>query len=211
MPAPFSHIDAMQLDPADYPERELGNWRIQHKVIEDTPENRLERAMSAYRSGGRGVPPGEYIGLLRGGTIVMSNTPDEMRDHAEPFWQARRRGGRVLIHGLGLGMVLTAMLRLPNVEHIDVVEMSEEVIELVGPVFKDAVDEGRVTIHRDDCLTRKWEPGTRWSVVWHDIWDYISADNLPQMTTLHRRFGGRCDWQGSWCRYQCERQRGGGY
>lgn len=44
-------------------------------------------------------------------------------------------------------------------------------------------------------------------MVWHDVWDYIDANNLTQMHALHRKYGRRADWQGSWCRDQCERQR----
>ena len=40
--------------------------------------------------------------------------------------------------------------------------------------------------------------GIRYSVVWHDIWPDLCEDNLKEMGTLHRRYGKRCDWQGSW-------------
>jgi hypothetical protein len=30
---------------------------------------------------------------------------------------------------------------------------------------------------------------------------------LVEMRSLHRRYGSRCDWQGSWCRRECERAR----
>ena len=45
----------------------------------------------------------------------------------------------------------------------------------------------------------------------HDIWDDICLDNLETMATLHRKYGRRCDWQGSWKRdwlkYQQRRER----
>lgn len=168
--------------------RTHGDWRIEVREITERSFNFRPRD---------DIPPGTYTGLIERGRLWMSDTPAERRDHAEAYWQAKRRGGRALVHGLGLGMVVKAMLGLPNVEHVDVVELNPDVIALCGPAF-DRYG-ARVTIHEGDCLTRKWPTGVRWSVVWHDIWPDICTDNLPEMATLHRKYGRRCDWQGSWC------------
>jgi hypothetical protein len=40
--------------------------------------------------------------------------------------------------------------------------------------------------------------GTFYGAVWHDIWDNLSVDNLPQMTALKRKYGRRARWQGCW-------------
>jgi hypothetical protein len=34
--------------------------------------------------------------------------------------------------------------------------------------------------------------------VWHDIWLDLCTDNLEGMGKLHRKYGRRTDWQGSW-------------
>ena len=47
--------------------------------------------------------------------IFMSDTPAEMRDHREA---ARRAHGSCLINGLGLGMILAAVLRKPDVTDV---------------------------------------------------------------------------------------------
>lgn len=173
--------------------------------------DRLRAELNDSR-GGRWTPPGDYIMLsLRNEAgdwyTMMSDTPDEANDHAEVIHMAWQWGGRVLIHGLGLGCVLSAVLASPHVTHVDVVEINEDVIALVGPYFQSSVDEGRLTIHHDNCATKRWTPGTRWSIVWHDIWSQISEDNLLDdseaewgisYATMHRKFGGRCIWQGSW-------------
>lgn len=182
--------DIMKLD---YPEAVDGDWSIERKTVEDDHLGKLRSYL-----GHRYTPAGTYVGLRHGRTLVMSDVPDEMHDHAEPYFEARRRGGRVLIHGLGLGMVLKAVLSLPNVEHVDVVELAPEVIRLVGPHFAEAAA-GRLTIHEGDCFQMRWPVGSRWQVVWHDIWNTICEDNLPEMARLHRSFGRRADWQGSWC------------
>ena len=159
-------------------------------------------------SASRLIYPGRYTGLYRLNgkreSIVMSDTRAEVIDHLWPWREARDRGGRVLIHGLGLGMFLGMVLRLDNVTEVTVVELSKEVIELVGSTY---TKDPRVTIIHGDALT--WQPpvGSRWSIVWHDIWDTICGDNWEVMKTLHRRFGNRADWQSSWSREHIIRER----
>lgn len=38
--------------------------------------------------------------------------------------------------------------------------------------------------------------------MWHDIWDAIDDDNLPQMTRLVRKYRGIAKAQGVWSREQ---------
>jgi hypothetical protein len=149
---------------------------------------------------------GTFIKLLRvggedGREIVMSNTPQEMKDHQDALDNAF---GKVLVHGLGLSCVVSGLLAKPEVHHIDVVEIDADLIELVGPAYER---EGRVTIHQGDCLTYDWPKGKRWNYVWHDIWTDIRESNISNpeeaefgitYEMLHRKFGGRCDYQASW-------------
>ena len=130
----------------------------------------------------------------------MTDTPSELRDLREP---ARRAvGGRVLVNGLGLGIVLQAVLEEPAVEHLTVVEASDDVITLVAPHWVERYG-GRLTVVHADAF--KWRPprGARYEVVWHDIWDDITTDNLAGMRRLHAKYSRRCGWQGSWCRRGC--------
>jgi spermidine synthase len=126
-----------------------------------------------------------------GGALVMSDTPAEVDDHWAPIHYAQ---GAILLNGLGLGVVLGAILCKPEVKTVTVVEIAPEVIELIGPSYTDA----RVELICADALT--WQPprNTRYQVVWHDIWIDICADNLSAMHHLHRRYGRRTEWQGSW-------------
>lgn len=80
-----------------------------------------------------------------------------------------------------------------NVQSITVVELSTDVITLVAPHL-----DPRIKVVHGDAYT--WQPpkGIRYSVVWHDIWPTLSSENLEGMTKLHRKYGRRCDWQGSW-------------
>jgi spermidine synthase len=113
----------------------------------------------------------------------------------------------VLIHGLGLGVVLNGCLLKPEVTQVTVVERSTDVIALVASHYQERFGD-RFELIQGDAFTWKPEKGRRWSFAWHDVWDYICADNLPEMHKLHRRFGQRVNWQRSWCRSLCERYRG---
>lgn len=171
-----------------------GAWRIEHFEVTEH-----ESAMSTIRGWRRRVEPGTYTRLRRDATTVMSDTRAEIMD----LWEFRRLAtkGRILINGLGLGVATRIALSYPNVTEVTVVERSPDVIALVAPHITDA----RLTVVEGDAFDYK--PTGRYAVVWHDIWDDICTENLQQMSTLHRRFGRAADWQGSWCRDECERIR----
>ncbi|MFB1500846.1 hypothetical protein [Thiocapsa sp. N5-Cardenillas] len=177
------------------PEQAVGEWRVE-RFRTDNPERALHYALH-----GRPVPVGEeFTRLMRGQTLVMSDTPAEMRDHIRAVFHAK---GRCLMNGLGLGMVLKAILLKPEVTAVTVIEKAPEVIAMVAPHYRDP----RVEIIEADAFTFTPPKAVRYQMVWHDIWDSICSDNLPEMHRLHRRYGRRADWQGSWCRWQCEREK----
>jgi hypothetical protein len=66
---------------------------------------------------------------------------------------------------------------------------------------------GRIAKDVKDFTAFEWKPpkGVRYDAAWHDVWDDICTDNLVGMRKLHRKYGKRCGWQGSWCRGECER------
>jgi hypothetical protein len=172
---------------------ELGDWRIEKQTVghRDADFEKL-RTSIGQSSGGRCVPSGAYTGLKhRRRGLVMSNTPDEINDLS---MLCARSVGRVLVNGLGLGCAVWGLLAMERVEHVDVVEIDEDVLRLVSPYFAGQ----RVTFHRDDALSVQWPRGTRWGAVWHDIWDTICTDDLTDHTKLKRRYAKRCLWQGAW-------------
>jgi hypothetical protein len=174
------HLPAGTLDGLTIEEYEVKHDSIEH----------LRAVMD-----GRGTKEGTYTILKRDGRLWMSDTDAEWRDHSEAVWRIRKpETKRVLINGLGIGVIIKAALACDHVEHVDVVEIDERVIKLVGPHY----DDPRLTIHHDDAYTIKWPVGTRWDVAWHDIWADMMEDNLELMAKLHRRYGKRVGWQGSW-------------
>lgn len=156
------------------------------------PMNKHTVALLAMQREGRMAPGESYTRLLVNGRLWMSDTPDEYRDHVGFIVAAK---GRVLIHGLGLGCALKAILHRPEVEHVDVVEISEDVLSVIGPYF---AQDSRVNLIHDDALTRKWPTGSYWDAVWHDIWIDKDTNNRHTMGRLNRSFARRAGWQGAW-------------
>lgn len=182
----------------DVPEGESREWKIERFRV-SKEDAKWHNMMESIRGRGRTIHPGKYTRLMRSRDVVMSDTDSEKRDHRAAVICAR---GTILINGLGLGMVLSACLLKPEVEMAFVVEKSEDVIALVGGHYRSKFN-GRLQIIHDDALEFTPPKGVRFGMVWHDIWDNICADNLPEMGALHRRYGKRADWQGSWCKDLC--------
>lgn len=179
----------MLLEKVDLPEGESGDWRVEKFMVDRVDIRGLLH--------GRHVPKGRYTRLMRGTTVVMSDTPAEMREHYSAFRFAR---GHCLINGLGLGMLLRNILRKDEVRSVTVIEQSKDVLKLVSPHYQDE----RVEFVHASAFDYKPPRGKRYEMVWHDIWDSICGDNLPAMHELHRKYGCRADWQGSWARPECE-------
>lgn len=194
-------ISWTELCKVNVPEGQSGKWGVERFTVEPDSPHRLY-----YAAHGRDVPPRTYTRLAPG--PIMSDTPAEIRDHIRPLVEAKARGKRVLLNGLGLGVVLKGILSYPNVTRIDVVELEEDIIKLVAPTYQT---DPRVHIYHADALTIKWNVDDHWTVAWHDIWPSICSDNLPEMSKLHRKYGRRADWQGSWCRAECQRSTRRGY
>jgi hypothetical protein len=153
--------------------------------------------------GGRYTPDGTYTFLYRGNTLVMSDTPDEKRDHYDAVLKAT---GNCLIAGLGIGMVLNAIALKQSVEHIDVIEISQEVIDLVSGYY-DKLYPGKITFHCVSIFDYKPVKGMKYDMAWFDIWDTLCEDNLEEMATLHRKYGKCATWKGSWGKEYLQYQR----
>lgn len=170
-----------------------GAWAVdQFEVSKKDADFNNMRA--AFGSSARFIKPGIYTRLTRNGKTIMSDTPAEKRDH---WWPVDRAEGHCLVNGLGLGMVVNAMLLKEQVTKVTVVELSQDVIDLVAPHYLAQYGD-RLEIVKADAFT--YQPAAaRYGVVWHDIWDDICTDNLPQMTKLKRKYGRRAEKQGCWC------------
>lgn len=193
------------------PEGGHGLWAVRRQVM-TAKDVLVNDVFEKVLKTGRFAREGVYTKLLRYGKndnpyeyeVVMSDHECEVADHEALVAYAKAHAPlrHVLINGLGLGVAL--VLLAPYAERFTVVERERSVIRLVQPHY-DALLPGRLTVIHADALS--WTPpkGERYDAVWHDIWTYISHENLPEMRLLHRKYGRRCDWQASWARAYCER------
>ena len=187
----------------DVPDGISGDWKVSTFEVSEKDAN-FFNLRAALKPGYRIIDSGTYKKLTCNNQIVMSNTPAEIADHLGFIYEAERSGGNILINGLGLGVALRAILKYDNVKAVTVIEKSKDVIKLVAPSLQD---DARVNIINADAYDWKPPKEVRYNVVWHDIWENICEDNLPEMTRLHRKYGKRADWQSSWCKELCKRLR----
>jgi predicted membrane-bound spermidine synthase len=169
----------------DVPEGTSGEWSVRRFIV---------------GSRGRAVA---YTGLYHHGSLVMSDSPDEIYDRWRVLTGAGSPSGRpygnILIAGLGLGVVLQGVARCPEVTRITVIEQARDVIELAwNRHWRQADWSAKVRVVHESIF--KWHPPKydRYQMAWFDIWSSLSLSNLEEIATLHRRFARRCDWYGSW-------------
>lgn len=175
-----------------------GIWTLDSFVITPEKAQTLKLRAEYTKDQDEYIPAGVYRRLCCDNEVVMSNTPMEIRT-CEAFIE--RATGCVLINGLGLGMVLHAILQKPDVTHVTVIEKSQDVINLVAESF---AHDPRVEIIHADALKYCPPAGVTYNVVWHDIWPGFSSSNLDEMEALEHKYLRLCDWQDSWGKDQCE-------
>lgn len=152
----------------DIPQETAGEFEVRH-IIE--PAGALLQTAS-YRTMLYGQHDGGTVSydhptrwheLLEGGGRWTSDLPIEQ-------WQQRAavKGfrGKVLVGGLGLGVVARILAEQKNVTRIDVIEKSAEVVKLVGPYILDP----RIHIHVADLFDFLRHADRQWHYAFFDIW-----------------------------------------
>lgn len=190
------------------PEGEKGVAKIKHIEVSeaDASFSRMRQAATGGRE--QAVRPGKYAQLFVGNQLMMSDTQMERDTNRDFVRQAR---GNVLIAGLGVGMILVPILKKANVGTVLVVEKHQDVIDLVSPSFKEAIEDDRLVILREDIFTMELEKSWSFDTIYFDIWPNITTRNLKEMAVLHKRFRpslARNGWMDSWLH---DELRGGGY
>lgn len=199
------------------PEGRVRGAVIEHRVItEDDSRLSLVRAVVTGRRD-EYTSPGTICVLTVDNVLMMSDSDMERRSNT-PFIRAAR--GDVLIGGLGMGMVVSALMRKPGVRSITVIERSRAVFKLIVPALNAALPTGpplgtapRLIVSIGDVFT--WSPARLRSIrtkgapapartfdtIYMDIWPHRCPDNLLEMEVLHARYrrwlnpGG---WWGCW-------------
>ena len=163
-----------------------------------------EQIMAAFHGGFAyadvfDLKPGKYARLVVDGKTMMSTTQMELRTNTE---FVRAAHGRVLVAGLGLGLILKAIEQKPEVKSIMVLEKYASVIKVV----KDRLKLGpKVTVLLADAhWPLAFEKGTLFETIYFDIWPGVCGDNWEEMKRLkawYRKWLNKEDenrWMGAW-------------
>ena len=122
---------------------------------------------------------GDYVKLHVDGELMMSDTAMERKSNKEIVENAK---GKVIIAGLGLGVILTQILENENVSKVVVVEKYQDVIDLVKPKFTHP----KLEIVNSDI--HQFETDETFDTIYLDIWPTISTDNLDEIFELEFKF-----------------------
>ena len=182
----------------DVPEGQVGDWVVGKMTLDE------EQSMATmFSMKDRMVPAGSYTRLKEGGTLYMSDTPTEMGDHV-PLIKALMDGGgvqRVLVFGLGLGMVMEMIMEAHNtgrlcIDHVLFVEKSQDVIDLVAPHYLAKYPDQFEVVCADAF---DYEPGSEcYEAVWIDIWASPDPEYACDAELLMDTWRDHTDWVGCW-------------
>ena len=186
------------------PEGQSGEYAIEHyNIPEDKANFAVMKATYNRDYLGREIFAGDFCKLTYGNTIVMSDSGGERYSNTEIVRVAQ---GDVLIAGLGLGMILCAILPKPEVKSVTVIELSNDVCTLVLPHLTKYLgnDVTKLQVHAGDIFS--YTPTRKYSVIYFDIWNNYSGDTYEETKVLHRRYSKHLDrtnghYMGSWMRW----------
>jgi hypothetical protein len=201
----FAVGDTMDITPVHIPAGEVG----EAKVVIDAP-SQLERLRGQLH--GQPLTRESYTRLFIKDELVMTDADFEIDTNEEFVYQAR---GRVLVAGLGIGLVLGPLIKKKSVESVLVIEKSEDVIKLVGGQYKSS----KVEIWQGDILSTRIvkfidsyvEDHGKFHTIYFDIWPNICTtygDEIRSLKLSFRKYLVKGGWMHAWC--EKEMMRWGG-
>jgi hypothetical protein len=148
-----------------FPEEPLesGNVSIQQFVLTQEDSKKTEWNALIRQDKSQFCPPGRYVSMTVNGRVMMSDTLMEKETNRRFVDNVY---GRVLIAGLGLGMILHPILQNPKVEAVEVIENNQHVINLVLPTL--ACYESLLRVHWGDVRTPL--AAAKFDCIYFDIW-----------------------------------------
>lgn len=173
--------------------REWGNATLSCIQIDYEPIDLAFMNMRSRRNTGTSlfnIANGEYVRLQIDGELFMSDTPMELNSNSGIIEKAN---GSVLIGGLGIGLLLLNLQEKLNdgtITEIVVVENNKDVIDLVGPYYKNP----KIKIHHADIFDLVEDPafkGRKFDTIYLDIWASLNEDVYEEMKVLQRAFKRR--------------------
>jgi len=120
---------------------------------------------------------------------VADCDPARLREHDRFLKRAK---GRVLLSGLGCGLVLDALLKRDSVEHVTVIEKEKDIVALVKPAFKGE----RVAFVVEDVFQYRPDEEEHYDCAYHDIWMKRAGATGEEREKLEAVFASHCDWMG---------------
>lgn len=174
-------------------DREINGYKLQNFHIKEND------AYAIYH----GIDTGDHIRLVHNGEVVMSDTKMERLTNQEFLNEAH---GKVLIGGLGIGLILLPLLEDDEITEITVVEYSQEVIDMVSPQLPKC---DKLRIVQGDVFT--YVPEHLYNTIYMDIWNSINSDvYMNEMVPLMDRYAAYVDYtddqcyMGCWASYEAE-------
>jgi len=151
---------------------------------------------------------GKYMRLVVDQQLMMSDTNMEKQSNFEFVSKAK---GTIFIAGLGLGLIVHNLKhKRKEIGKIVIAEKSQDVIDLVGPYFKD-FDIDFICADVFDIDPKKLvEKYGKFDTIYFDIWPVISEDNLPEIAELHQKWKfskAKGGWMGSWMQKYLRNER----
>lgn len=149
---------------------------------------------------------GHYVRLHVNGKLMMSDTSMERISNMGFIEGAN---GRVLIAGLGVGLIIHNIIEREKVKEVVVVEKYQDVIDLVHP----KIQHPKLKVVCADIFEYELPKEEKFDTIYFDIWANISTENLDQMKTLHAKFRKNLNktnesrWMDSWMKDYLMRQR----
>lgn len=136
-----------------------------------------------------------YCVLLKNGCPmpIMQDSEGEYREHQ---WLWDNATGDVLIGGLGVGMLNSALMANSNVTSVTIIENSQDVIDLV---WDDCPKDSTFTLIHADIET--WNPpqGSQWDVAWFDTWTVDNSNSCQGYeTAMINKYTTYCNDMGFW-------------
>nr|MCC4880541.1 hypothetical protein [Vibrio splendidus] len=136
---------------------------------------------------------GQGIALLRQNVAWMSITPMELESHVTCQHSAK---GKVVIAGLGLGMITLSLLKKPSVKKLIVLEIDQSLIDSFSELLAndtkklwlDNIESGRLEVIQADCMkplsSEIKAKVCRPDYMWVDIWEFLGYSEALSMTSF---------------------------